>query len=290
MKVHLFCLTALAVAALTPMAAQQPPVPSGAAPAMEGRPIRVYIRGGLKTHGPGLHDYPQFLADWSNVLTARGAVVDGGLHFPTAQELASVDVIVMYKGDSGYMTADEKAVLESFIKRGGGLVSFHDTLCGDDPAFYSSVVGGAKKHGEVNFSAGKIKYTITDKAHPIMQGLSDFEIDDEAFFKMTWSESPKIHVLATAPMPSSGEVVPQVWTYERTMFGGQPSRAFVWMQGHAYANFADARVQPMILRGIAWAAKAPVDSLLTVRTPPARGGGAAGRGGRAGAPARGATP
>jgi type 1 glutamine amidotransferase len=278
MRLRLIGLAVLALSGLAPLAAQQAAVPSGAAPAFEGRPIRVYIRSGLKTHGPGLHDYPQFLADWSNVLTARGAVVDGGLHFPTAQELANIDVMVMYKGDSGYMTAEEKAVLESFIKRGGGIVSFHDSLCGDDPAFYASVVGGAKKHGEMNFSAGKIKYTIADPAHPIMQGVSEFEIDDEAFFKMTWSESPKIQVLATAAMPSSGEVVPQIWTYERTMFGGQPSRAFVWMQGHLYTNFADARVQPMILRGIAWAAKAPVDSLLTVR--PARGGG--GGGGRAG--------
>jgi type 1 glutamine amidotransferase len=118
-----------------------------------------------------------------------------------------------------------------------------------------------------------------------MQGMSDFEIMDEAFFRMTWSENPKIHVLATAPMPTTGEVVPQIWTYERQMFGGaagaQPFRAFVWMQGHAYANFSDPRVQPMILRGIAWAARAPVDALMTVR--PARGGGRGG--GRAGAPA-----
>lgn len=287
MSLRVSCLAALALACVVPMAAQQQAVPSGAAPAMEGRPVRVYIRAGLKSHGPGLHDYPQFLADWSKILTDRGAVVDGGLHFPTAQELANIDVLVMYKGDAGYMTAEEKAVQESFIKRGGGFVSFHDTLCGDDPAFYAGVVGGAKKHGEVNFSAGAIKYTVTDKAHPIMQGVPDFEIQDEAFFKITWSETPKIHVLATAPMPSSGEVVPQIWTYERTLFGGQPSRAFVWMQGHSYANFTDPRVQPMILRGIAWAAKAPVDALLTVKTPPQRGGGGGGRGGRAGGGAAG---
>ena len=112
-----------------------------------------------------------------------------------------------------------------------------------------------------------------------MQGMSNFEIDDEAFFRMTWSENPKIHVLATAPMPSTGEVVPQIWTYERRMFGGaasaEPFRAFVWMQGHTYANFADPKVQPMILRGIAWAAKAPVDALHDRR--PARGGGGGGQ-------------
>ena len=64
-------------------------------------------------------------------------------------------------------------------------------------------------------------------------------------------------MLATAPMPSSGEVVPQMWTYERTIFGGQPFRAFVWMQGHTYTNFKNPQIEGMILRGIAWAAHYP---------------------------------
>jgi type 1 glutamine amidotransferase len=267
---------------MAPLVAQQPAaVPSSQPPAgAEIAPIHVFLRAGIKSHGEGLHDYPQFLADWSKLLTDKGAVVDGGLHFPDAEELAGVDVIVMYKGDAGYMTDREKATLETFLKRGGGLVSFHDTLCGPDPEWFSTIVGGGKKHGEVNFSAGEIKYTIVDKASPIMQGMSDFSITDEAFFKMTFA--PNIHVLATAPMPASGEVVPQIWTYERTMFGGQPFRAFVWMQGHTYTNLTHPMVEPMILRGIAWAAKRPIDMLVEGR--PARGGGGGGGRGRAGAP------
>src|SRR5881275_118838 len=41
--------------------------------------VRVFIRAGLKSHGEGQHDYPQFLADWSKVLTDRGARVMGSL-------------------------------------------------------------------------------------------------------------------------------------------------------------------------------------------------------------------
>ena len=276
------------LAAQTPQRGQPPAVPSAApaAPAADAlRPIHIYIRAGLKSHGEGQHDYPQFLADWSKILTDHGALVDGGLHFPDARELADTDVIVMYKGDAGYMTAEEKAVAETYVKRGGGFVLFHDTLCGDDPVYMASIVGGGKKHGEVNFSAGEIKYTIVDKESPIMKGMSDFSIQDEAFFKMTWADNPKIHVLATAPMPNTqgagdhvGEVVPQIWTYEHTLFGGQPSRAFVWMQGHTYANFSRPDVQSMILRGIAWTAKAPIDTLVNGKAPQ-RGGGRGRRGG-----------
>lgn len=247
--------------------AQQPAAVPGNVPTVaDPNAIKVYIRAGLKSHGPGLHDYPQYLADWSKVLTEHGAIVDGSFHAPTAAELVGVDVIVMYKGDAGYMTDVERATLDAFVKRGGGIVSFHDSLCGPDTVYMASLVGGAKKHGERNFSAGEMKYTITDKANPIMQGMSDFTLADEAFMKMTWAPSG-VHALATVPMPvgeSKGEVVPQIWTYEHTVPGGKPARAFVWMQGHLYTNFADPAVQQMLLRGIAWAARKPVDALKDV--------------------------
>jgi len=274
---------ALFAAAVGVALSAQVPVPSAApvAPAAGSmRPMHVYIRGGLKSHGEGQHDYPQLVADWSKLLTERGAIVDGGLHFPTAEELRNVDVMIMYKGDAGWMTASEKAVLEDYLKRGGGLVSFHDTLCGDDPAYQSMILGGAKRHGEQNFSSGAIKYTVTAPDDPIMKGVSNFEINDEAFFKLTWSENPKVKVLATAPMPSSGEVVPQIWTYERTILGGYPFRSFIWMQGHTYDNFKNPAVLPMLLRGVSWAAKYPVDSLANAVTPNRGGGG--GRGGAGG--------
>ena len=92
---------------------------------------------------------------------------------------------------------------------------------------------------------------------------------------MTWAKDPGIHVLATAQIPPTrsagdhkGEVVPQIWTYEHTVAGGQPARAFVWMQGHTYANFANYQIQRTLLRGIAWAGKKPVDELVNYVAPP----------------------
>ncbi len=259
---------AVATSALGPLAAQtESPAPA--------RPLRIYLRAGLKTHAPGQHDYPQFLADWSKILTERGAVVDGSLHFPTLPELAEVDVMVTYKGDAGTMTAGEKATLETFLKRGGGLVAIHDTICGEDPEWFATIYGGAKKHGQVNYTLeAPVAYTIIEPAHPIMRGMSDFMLTDESFFLMSWAKAPAITVLATAAQaatPSArgheGEVVPQIWTYERTMVGGEPFRAFVWMQGHNYVNFSHAQIQPMLLRAIAWVGRAPIDSLLTVKAP-----------------------
>jgi type 1 glutamine amidotransferase len=269
--------------AASPAATQPPAAPSAAAPQNAAvRPLRVYIHAGLKTHAEGQHDYPQFLADWSKLLVNRGAIVDGGLHFPSARELAGVDVMVIYKGDAGYLSEEDRATLDAFLRRGGGLVSLHDALCGPEPEYFSRIVGGAKKHGEVNYTLeADVSYSFANPSHPITQGLTDFTIKDEAFFLITWAKSPEITVLANAPIAATksagthkGEVVPQIWTYERTLFPGpssEPYRAFVWMQGHNYANFANPQVQTMLLRSIAWAGKRPVDALMTERPRPASG-------------------
>lgn len=297
MRFRISLLVAGSVLAGATMIAQQTAAPQSPAPAGgQGRgqqgpeaspfstpPVRVFIYAGLKTHAEGQHDYPQFLADWSKLLMNRNAVVDGGLHFPSAKELGSSDVVIIYKGDAGYLSMEDRANLDAYMRRGGGLVSIHDALCGPDPEYFSTIVGGAKKHGETNFTLeADVPYTIVDTAHPIMQGMSNFSIKDEAFYSMTWSKAPEIHVLATAVIaatPSAqraghaGEVVPQIWTYEKQLVPsptGQPYRAFVWMQGHFYANFGNPQVQPMLLRAVAWAARRSADTLMTER--PARGG------------------
>ena len=199
-------------------------------------PVRVFIYAGLKTHGEGQHDYPQFLADWSKLLMNRNAIVDGGLHFPSAKELLNSDVVIIYKGDAGYLSMEDRANLDAYMRRGGGIVSLHDALCGPTPQTSRRIVGGAKKHGETNFTLdADIAYTIVDTAHPIMQGMTNFAIKDEAFYSMTWAKLPEIHVLATAVIaatPSAkqaghaGEIVPQIWTYEKQLTPA-PDRAAV---------------------------------------------------------------
>lgn len=268
--------------ALTIAAAQTPPRIPGQNP--DG--MRVFLWTGLKTHQAGQHDYPQFLADWSKLLTARGAVVDGALHFPGSEALAHADVLVIYKGDAGYLNDAQKSALEGFVKRGGGIVSLHDALCGPDPAYFATFVGGGKKHGEVNYTLeAPVPYTIVDKDHPLMKDMSGFTLKDEAFFTITWSKSPPVHVLANAEIagtPSAGahkgEMAPQIWTYEHTLDGGKPARAFVWMQGHNYENFSNYQIQRMLLRAIAWAGHRPVEELIgyvppqrPARTPAAPG-------------------
>jgi len=230
--------------------------------AAQPQSLRVLIRSSAKTHGApdnGRHDYPAFLAGWTKLLTARGAVVDGAPRFPTADELLRTDVLIDYASDGANVSPAERVVLDEYLKRGGGLVVIHDGMCGSDAAWFATVAGGAKQHGERNSSAGKLKLHFEDPANPILAGMSDFEMDDEMFFLLRMA--PEAHVLATSPDPT-GKIVPQLWTYERTLPGGRPYRAFVTLQGHLYANFEQSAYQTILLRGIAWAGKRPLNGLL----------------------------
>lgn len=263
----------LVLMAVMPGLSQVPGAPR--IPGQNPKGLRVFLWAGLKTHGPGYHDYPQFLADWSKLLTERGAVVDGALHPPAREDLEKTDVLVIYKGDAGYLTEAQKTALDAFVQRGGGLVSLHDALCGPDPFSFSRLLGGGKKHGEINFTLeAPVSYTVVDKVDPIMKDMSGLTLYDEAFFNITWAFDPEIHVLATAEIAPTrsagthrGEKVPQMWKYEHPVGGGQTSRAFVWMQGHKYDNFSNYQIQRTLLRGMAWAAKRPVDELVEYVAP-----------------------
>src|SRR5262245_39203943 len=111
MRARAFVLSMAAIAAFGSVFAEQ------AQQQQAQQPLRIFIRAGEKTHGAGdngNHDYPAFLGAWSTLLKDRGAIVDGALHFPTADELARTDVLINFRGDGGTCSVPEKALLESY--------------------------------------------------------------------------------------------------------------------------------------------------------------------------------
>src|SRR5688500_15393722 len=81
--------------------------------------LRVFIRSGPKTHGPGAHDHPRFLREWLPLLNERGARADGAETFPTAAQLAETDVLILHAQEAGTITGNDRANLTTFLARGG---------------------------------------------------------------------------------------------------------------------------------------------------------------------------
>jgi len=220
-----------------------------------GEPLRVFLRAGPKTHGPGQHDHPRFLEEWTKLLSERGCTVRGALAFPGEEDLSASDVLVLYAAEGASIHGEERARLERFLGRGGGLVVLHDAVCGDDPLWFQTVAGGAWEHGRAQYQEGELGLCFADREHPITRGVANFDLDDEIYWNLHLD--PGAHVLANA-FHTPFDVTPQMWTFEKAGY-----RAFVSIQGHNATSFTQPAWRTLLLRGIAWAGKHEADELVT---------------------------
>lgn len=263
-----------------------------ALPASAAEPLRVFIRAGAKSHGPGAHDFPQFLNDWVPMLNERGAKAEGGLEFPTKEQLDRTDVLVLHAQEAGNIKiGEERKNLMEFLKRGGGLVVIHAAAVSRDHDWFKTIIGGSWKFGQTKWLEAPLSLYFTDRENPITRHISNFDLDDEIYYDMEML--PEAKVLAAAYTPKAidtggkgnkeaqeraaeavakkkgvniYDIQPQVWTYERNGAIPGPSdggknapgttyRAFTCIPGHWYKNFSHNGLRSMILRGIAWAGK-----------------------------------
>jgi len=220
-------------------------------------PLRVFIRGGVKTHGPNQHDHPRFLGDWTKLLGERGLKVDGSMQFPTAAQLEATDVVIIYAADGMKITGDERTRFEKFLQRGGGLVVLHDgVVSGDQHEWAKKVQGGSWRwDGEkkTKWHEGEVGLYFVDQEDPITQGISNFDWNDEVYNQLDMA--PDVHVLAVS-FVDVFNIWPQIWTYQKTWDGGSaPYRAFVSIPGHEYDVFNAPHYRALLLRGLAWAGK-----------------------------------
>jgi type 1 glutamine amidotransferase len=220
---------------------------------VEGAPaLRVFIRGGKKSHGPGAHEHDKFLKEWKVLLAGRGMVTDGAMDWPDATQFAQTDVLVMYAQEGANATPEQKKNVAEFTKRGGGLVVIHTAVVGNDPAWWKSVIGGAWVQGKTKWREGPMELMFAKEAgqrNAITEGLADFKMDDEIYYNL--DVSPDIHVLASSDTgKGSPKIQEQVWTYEKEGY-----RAFVCIPGHLFTTFERPDFRVMLLRGIAWAGK-----------------------------------
>jgi putative membrane-bound dehydrogenase-like protein len=240
-------------------------------------PLRVFIRAGVKSHGPGAHDFPQFLKEWVPLLNERGAKADGGLEFPTKAQLDKTDVLVLHSQEAGNIKiGEERKNLLEFLARGGGIVVIHAGAVSRDPAWFASVVGGSWNHERpTKWLEAPMHLYFTDRENPITVDMANFAIDDEIYYDMDILPEARILAGAYTPKPRDTggkgnkeaqaraaeavaknkgvniyDIQPQVWSYEKDNY-----RAFVSIPGHWHKNFSHNTLRTMLLRGIAWAGK-----------------------------------
>jgi hypothetical protein len=199
-------------------------------------PLRVFLRCGPKTHGPGDHDHPAFARDWRPSPNAAGMKVSvvgdadekGVQTFPSDEETRAHRGARHPPPRRGDFKPDER--------RAGREVRGPRRQLRGDPRRrrrrqqrLGRLLQGPRRrllrHKVTKWREGPMQRKFVDKTHGITQGIADFGMKDEIYYDMDMG--PDVHALATAPTPKKlgdgFEEQTQIWTYEKAWAPSAPS-------------------------------------------------------------------
>jgi type 1 glutamine amidotransferase len=234
-------------------------------PAKAGKLLRIVLASGPKDHGPGEHDYPLWQRRWYNLLSlAEDVRVELANGWPSPLQLRQADVIVFYSNNPGWSTARAKE-LDAYLARGGGLVYLHYAVDGHrDVEALAERIGLAWRGGRSRFRHGPLELDFGKAKHPIVRGFGKVKFVDESYWELV-GDVRRVEVLATGV--EEGKARPLLWARQ-----AGKGRVFVSIPGHYTWTFDDPLIRILVLRGMCWAAGAPVDRLTELATVGARMG------------------
>lgn len=231
-------------------------------PPEKARPLRIVLVSGKKDHGPGEHDYPAWQKAWTELLAvADGVQVCTAWDWPSAEDFRSADAIVFYQ--HGAWTPERARAIDAYLARGGGLVYVHWAVDGgaNAPGFAQRI--GLAGNANIRFRHGPLDLGFeTGARHPIARNFHKVHFHDESYWQLT-GDPKRIHLMASSV--EEGQSRPQFWTLEPGK-----GRIFVSIPGHYSWTFDDPLFRILLLRGIAWTAKEPVDRFNDLATIGAR--------------------
>jgi len=247
---------------------------------MESRKKIVFVAGPA-THGYGEHEHPAgclLLAKLLNesVPEVFATVYRGWPTDPTAFDNANA-VVVFSDGGEGNLIVDKHLdEIDALAKRGLGLAFLHYALelpkgrSGDRMLEW---IGG---YYEPSWSVNpRWTANFTKMAdHPITRGVKPFEITDEWYYHMRFTDkfAKSVTTILEAIPPDSTrgpdgthsgnptvrarKGMPEVvaWAFERPSGG----RGFGWTGGHFQWNFAHESYRKLMLNALVWIAGAEV--------------------------------
>jgi type 1 glutamine amidotransferase len=220
-------------------------------PPAKTRPIRVVLVAGASDHGPGEHDYPAWQKAWKELLGAADDIeVVTAMEWPAAAEFKKADALVFFQ--RGNWDAKRAADVDAFLERGGGLSYIHWAVDGqkDAPGFAKRI--GQSWGAGAKFRHGPVELSFNQEAkHPIARNLDKLKLVDESYWNLTGT-LPKERVLAWGMEDRAAQ--PLFWSLEHGK-----GRVFVSIPGHFSWSFDDPLFRVLLLRGLAWTAKEPVD-------------------------------
>ncbi|WP_100408037.1 ThuA domain-containing protein [Bacillus solitudinis] len=208
----------------------------------------IIVAGGWEPHKP--MEIAEILARLLKQENFEVEIVNTWEVFNDRAKVMQMDLIVP-NWTEGTITPQQLDNFLDAVNNGTGVAGMHGGMGYTFPTElrYQFMVGGVF----VTHPGTRFKVEITNKAHPITRGLSDFEVIDEHYYMLL---DPAIEVLATSyyesypPEVSKPVYMPIVWTKK---YG--KGRVFYNSIGHSPEILLMPEVLTLMRRGMAWAAR-----------------------------------
>jgi type 1 glutamine amidotransferase len=213
----------------------------------------LIVYGGWEGHSPR-----EVAALFEGMLREAGfqvEVSDSLESLADEKHLRSLSLIVPHWTMGKIQPQHLKAVLAA-VESGVGLAGCHGGMCDAfrEATDWHFMTGGQWVAHPGNDGTGYV-VKVVDGAHPIMQGVKDFEVESEQYYMHV---DPAVKLLATTRFPvadgphvSNGPVeMPVVWT---KMFGR--GKVFYNSLGHTRGVLEREPVSTIMRRGFLWSAR-----------------------------------
>jgi type 1 glutamine amidotransferase len=229
----------------------------------EPKKVRIALIGGVKSHGPAQHDFPNGIRLIESLLKQaspfQGAeIISFPYNFPeNLSRLDGVTSLVFYfdgvqTPPAPLLEPARIAEIQKLIDAGAGLVCLHQAST--VPAGNTSIPMiewlGAKRNGMFDRTTETVSFKPASPSFPICRGMKPFTYEDEFYPTLIFTKDSKriIPILrAEVPKEHPADHI-LAWAYERP--GG--GRSFGFTGCHYMAAFEQPEVRKMILNAICW--------------------------------------
>ncbi|HTN76191.1 MAG TPA: ThuA domain-containing protein [Pirellulaceae bacterium] len=171
-------------------------------------------------------------------------------------EIRQADGVVLYLAEGAKWVQSEPRRFEAFTQlaqRGGGLMALHwatGTKEARDVAGFQQLLGGCHGGADRKYKFLETEVTVADKKHPITQGIDDFTIKDEFYYRLKFIEPQRgLTLLLNAKI--DGEAYPFCWAWERPDGG----RSFGFTALHYHENWRRVEYRRLIGQAALWTLK-----------------------------------
>jgi putative heme-binding domain-containing protein len=210
-------------------------------------PLKIVLVASKQDHGPGQHDYPAWQTNWMKKFSNRpGVELSSAWEWPAAEQWKSADVIVFYFWNHDW-SESRYAELDTFQKRGGGLVLLHAACIADkDPEKLAERIGLAAQPGRTGYLHTPFTLKIANTNHPIALKPVELPMLDEPYWPMI-GDTNRVQILATGNVDGADQ--PLIWSYERGK-----GKVFVSIPAHYTWTWQDPVFEALTWRAIEWVA------------------------------------